>query len=176
MNNLNTIALVGFDDIDFYVISQIIEMHHQKLTCAQLSDGKDIKNGVDMTFYADDLPPIPRRIGKMLDIIDYYIFQTPYQNIPPYKEYNLNWKDSCVLISGQEIFLTDRERDVMAELIIAREQGCRRDYLLNKIWGYRADLDTHAVETHIYRLRQKIEDIPDSPQRLVTIEGGYRLE
>lgn len=171
MNNLYTIALIGFDDIDFNVMAQMVVTYHPKINFVRDNSA----DNADMVFHADELPLMPRRAGEMLDKIDYYMHQSPYQDVSPYKDYRLDWKESRLFIGEQEIILTDRERDVMAELIIAGDVGCRRDYLLNKIWDYRADLDTHAVETHIYRLRQKIEDVPDSPQRLVTIEGGYRL-
>ena len=47
--------------------------------------------------------------------------------------------------------------------------------LLNEVWGYNAEVDTHPVETHIYRLRQKIEPDPANARLLVTEGGGYRL-
>jgi DNA-binding response OmpR family regulator len=172
-NNTYTIALMGFDDIDENIFAQMIERHHPKINYVRDNgDGTDI----EMILHDYDLPMLPRRAGKILDMIDYHMHQTPYQNIPPYKDYILDWKESRLTIGNKDILLTERERDVMAELIIAGETGCRRDYLLNKIWGYRADLDPHTVETHLYRLRQKIEHTPDTPKRLVTIESGYRLE
>ena len=58
---------------------------------------------------------------------------------------------------------------------MAGEEGCTREVLLHKIWGYKSDLDTHTLETHIYRLRQKIEAEPDFPNHLLTIENGYKL-
>jgi DNA-binding response OmpR family regulator len=76
---------------------------------------------------------------------------------------------------GAEMRLTEKERDVLVYLL-GRDQhyGDRKD-LLDHVWGYVQDVQTHTLETHIYRLRQKIEPDPAQPSVLVTERDGYRL-
>ena len=117
----------------------------------------------------------PLKVGYYLDKIEETVFHRHRGHAMSYKEYALLYSDCRVRIDDQTFDLSERERDLMAELILAGDTGCTRDHLLTKIWGYRPDLDTHALETQIYRLRQKIETMPDQPCYLITIEGGYKL-
>ena len=75
----------------------------------------------------------------------------------------------------RKIRLTEKETAILKYLYRARDQVVGRDVLLNEVWGYNAGVATHTLETHIYRLRQKIEVGPSSAQLLVTEGGGYRL-
>lgn len=77
---------------------------------------------------------------------------------------------------GEEITkLTDKEVQLLRMLAESGNAGMGRDELLERVWGYKEGLDTHTLETHIYRLRQKIEADPATPAVLLTIDGGYRL-
>lgn len=71
--------------------------------------------------------------------------------------------------------LTDKEVHLLRSLSDAGPDGLSREALLEQVWGYRSDLDTHTLETHIYRLRQKIEADPASPALLLTTASGYAL-
>lgn len=79
--------------------------------------------------------------------------------------------------SGDEIArLTDKEIALLRCLALAGEQGVEREDLLRTVWGYQADgLETHTLETHIYRLRQKMEPDPAAPSYLQTKANGYCL-
>lgn len=73
------------------------------------------------------------------------------------------------------IALTDKEVEILIYLYRAGGKIISRDVLLAEIWGYNAEVSTHTLETHIYRLRQKIETDPDVGSVLMTEPGGYRL-
>ncbi|MBI1385965.1 MAG: response regulator [Rhizobiales bacterium] len=75
----------------------------------------------------------------------------------------------------QKIRLTEKETSILKYLYRAGEQVVTRDVLLHEVWGYNAGVTTHTLETHIYRLRQKIEADPSNAELLITETGGYKL-
>ncbi len=76
---------------------------------------------------------------------------------------------------GQKVRLTEKETSILKYLYRTGDKVVGRDVLLNEVWGYNAGVTTHTLETHIYRLRQKIEPDPSNAKLLVTEPGGYRL-
>jgi DNA-binding response OmpR family regulator len=77
--------------------------------------------------------------------------------------------------TGSKLKLTEKETAILRFLYRAETKVVTRDVLLAEVWGYNANVTTHTLETHIYRLRQKIEKDPSSAQILVTEAGGYKL-
>jgi len=77
--------------------------------------------------------------------------------------------------SDRKIRLTEKETNILKFLYRSSEGVVPRDVLLHEVWGYNAGVTTHTLETHIYRLRQKIEPDPSNASLLVTESGGYRL-
>ncbi|MBM2575284.1 response regulator transcription factor [Jannaschia sp. Os4] len=75
----------------------------------------------------------------------------------------------------RKIRLTEKETGILKFLYRAGDTTVGRDVLLHEVWGYNAGVTTHTLETHIYRLRQKIEPDPSTARLLVTESGGYRL-
>ena len=77
--------------------------------------------------------------------------------------------------SNEKVRLTEKETSILKYLFGNGGKAVSRDVLLNEVWGYNAGVTTHTLETHIYRLRQKIESDPSSAEILITEAGGYRL-
>lgn len=75
----------------------------------------------------------------------------------------------------KKLRLTEKETNILKFLYRSPEGVVPRDVLLHEVWGYNAGVTTHTLETHIYRLRQKIEPDPTNVRLLVTESGGYRL-
>lgn len=77
--------------------------------------------------------------------------------------------------SRKKVRLTEKEVSILRYLYRAGDKAVSRETLLGEVWGYNAGVNTHTLETHVYRLRQKIERDPGRAEILVTVPGGYRL-
>lgn len=77
--------------------------------------------------------------------------------------------------AGRKIRLTEKETAILKFLYRSGDKTVGRDTLLGEVWGYNTGVTTHTLETHVYRLRQKIEADPANAELLVTEPGGYRL-
>ena len=94
-------------------------------------------------------------------------------NLGPY-----TFKPAAKMLLTEElkkIRLTEKETNILKFLYRSSEKIVTRDTLLHEVWGYNAGVTTHTLETHIYRLRQKIETDPSKARFLITESGGYRL-
>jgi DNA-binding response OmpR family regulator len=76
---------------------------------------------------------------------------------------------------GSKVRLTEKEAAIIKYLYRADRKVVTRDVLLEEVWGYNSGVTTHTLETHVYRLRQKIERDPSNAEILVTESGGYKL-
>src|SRR5882724_1580331 len=76
---------------------------------------------------------------------------------------------------GSKVRLTEKETAILRYLYLAGQQPVSRETLLQEVWGYNSGVTTHTLETHIYRLRQKVEKDAATPAILVTEAGGYKL-
>ena len=89
------------------------------------------------------------------------------------------FRPSAMVLLGPEnrrIRLTEKEAAILRFLYRADRRPVPRDVLLHDVWGYNEMVTTHTLETHIYRLRQKLEQDPSNARMLVTQHGGYRLD
>lgn len=76
---------------------------------------------------------------------------------------------------GAKVRLTEKETAILRYLYRAEQRPVSREILLQEVWGYNSGVTTHTLETHIYRLRQKVERDAANPAILVTDAGGYKL-
>ena len=77
---------------------------------------------------------------------------------------------------GKPIYLTAREFQLLRYLIERPGSTIPRDELLRSVWGYRAEMFTRTVDTHVFSLRKKLEENPKSPELFLTVSGvGYKF-
>lgn len=79
------------------------------------------------------------------------------------------------LSTNEKIKLTEREVKMILYLYKMKGQIINKHQFLQEVWGYHPDVSTHTIETHIYRLRQKVEKNDKSPELISTTAGGYKL-
>lgn len=85
-------------------------------------------------------------------------------------------KDILNLRNNEVIKLTEKEVAILKYLYKSPERIVTKNELLQEVWGYAPEVTTHTIETHIYRLRQKVEHENPEAQLIITLDGGYRLK
>jgi DNA-binding response OmpR family regulator len=142
---------------------------------AQTADS-DVILGLDSG--ANDYVVKPFRFAVLLARIRSQLRQHEHSEDAQYKVGPYLFKPSSKMLvrdDNKKIRLTEKETAIIKFLYRAGEQSVGRETLLTDVWGYNAGVSTHTLETHIYRLRQKIEKDPTHAEILVTEGGGYKL-
>lgn len=80
-----------------------------------------------------------------------------------------------LLRDGDAHALTEKEALLLGRLLAAYPAPCTRDTLLKDVWSMQADVETHTLETHIYRLRHKLAELTPKPCDIVTVDSAYLL-
>jgi DNA-binding response OmpR family regulator len=128
---------------------------------------------------ADDYVTKPFRLSVLLARLRANLRQSEYSVEAEFAIGPYTFRPSSKLLihaSGvRKVRLTEKETAILKYLHRAGDQAIARETLLDEVWGYNAGVTTHTLETHVYRLRQKIERDPAHAEILVTETGGYRL-
>jgi DNA-binding response OmpR family regulator len=139
---------------------------------------KDVVRGLEAG--ANDYIAKPFRMGELLARLraQLRVFENSEDavfSIGPY-----SFRPSAKMLQepqrNRRIRLTEKEAAILKFLYRAGTRAVARQVLLNEVWGYNSSVTTHTLETHIYRLRQKIEPDPTNARLLLTEGGGYRLD
>ncbi len=144
--------------------------------------GTEVDKIVGLESGADDYIVKPFGLGEFLARVR-AILRRP-QGRPVMRQDELISNDLRLNLTGRKVFddrgeikLSNKEFDLLAELMRNRNAVLSRDLILTKVWGYDYFVDKRTVDVHIRWLREKIEDDPSNPRRIVTVRGvGYRFE
>ncbi len=172
---------VGLPDIDGREVCRLMRRGGVTSPIIMLTGAKteaDTILGLDSG--ANDYVTKPFRIGVLLARLRAHIRQHERSDdavftIGPYTFQPANKLLLDNENNNKKVRLTDKEAAILKYLFRTSDRVVGRDVLLDEVWGYNAGVTTHTLETHVYRLRQKIERDPSNACILVTEAGGYRL-
>ena len=143
-----------------------------------INRNNNLDNSDDQNHKADEYIVKPFRYPVLLKSIETQLHKFKKSENTQYSIGNYAFKpDSKILESneGKSIRLTEKENNILNFLYKNLGNTVSRETLLHEVWGYNSKVTTHTLETHIYRLRQKIEDDPSKACFLITEHGGYKL-
>jgi DNA-binding response OmpR family regulator len=170
---------VGLPDLDGREACKLLRRGGFKspivMLTAQVSDSDTI---LGLESGANDYVTKPFKLGVLLARIRAQLRQHVQSEDAVFTIGPYTFKPASKLLvdgGGGKIRLTPMETSIIKYLYRAGERVMTRDVLLHDVWGYNAGVTTHTLETHIYRLRQKIEKDPSQAELLITETGGYKL-
>ena len=154
---------LDLDKIDFLVISKT---DHKLLLNNNITD----KNFLDFN-------DLPLSLKKLLELINIKLIKLKFnqQSKLVIKGYDLNLNSKFLSKDNLKLKLTEKEIEIILYLNNTKIKHNVAD-LQKNIWGYSADMETHTVETHIYRLRKKISDLFDDEKFILSHKNGYFID
>ena len=171
---------VGLPDMDGRELCRVMRRNGVKAPVIMLTgSASEADTILGLDSGANDYVTKPFRLGVLLARIRAQLRAHERSEDAVFQIGKYTFRPSAkLLIDGtthKKIRLTEKEAAILKYLYRAGDRVIGRDVLLNEVWGYNPAVTTHTLETHVYRLRQKIEHDPANAEILVTEPGGYRL-
>ena len=180
-NRFDTIVLdVGLPDMDGRELCRLLRRAGVQVPIVMLTgaDG-EFDTVLGLEAGADDYVTKPFRLSILLARLRAHLRQNDRSDAAVFLIGPYTFRPGAKLLTDQsgrrKVRLTEKETAILKYLYRAGDRAIGRDTLLGEVWGYNAGVTTHTLETHVYRLRQKIERDPARAEILVTEPGGYRL-
>jgi DNA-binding response OmpR family regulator len=172
---------VGLPDMDGRELCRALRRAGHKMPAIMLTaHASEADTILGLDAGANDYVAKPFRLGVLIARIRAQLRTYEHSEDAVYTIGPYSFRPSAKLLvhgaKGQKVRLTDKETAILKFLLRAGAKPVGRDVLLDQVWGYNAAVTTHTLETHVYRLRQKIEADPADAKILVTEGGGYRLK
>jgi DNA-binding response OmpR family regulator len=180
-DNYDIILLdVGLPDMDGRDVCRLMRKNGTKAPIIMLTGAdSDADTILGLDAGANDYIPKPFRLNVLLARIRAQLRQHEQSDDAIFTVGPYSFQPSAKILldseTNKKIRLTEKETAILKYLYRRGAKVVSRDTLLNEVWGYNASVNTHTLETHIYRLRQKIERDPSNAAILITEAGGYRL-
>ena len=170
---------VGLPDLDGREVCRLMRKANVRCQIIMLTanDG-EADQILGLEAGANDYVTKPFKFNVLLARIRAHLRNHAQSEDAVFKIGQYTFRPSAKLLSGPQntkVRLTEKETSILKFLYRAGDKVVGRDVLLHEVWGYNPAVTTHTLETHIYRLRQKIEKDPAHAKLLVTESGGYRL-
>ena len=171
---------VGLPDIDGREVCRLMRRSGFKSPIIMLTGADtDADTILGLDAGANDYVTKPFRLGVLLARLRAQLRQHEQSEDAVFTIGRYTFRPAAKLLlenaTSKKVRLTEKESAILKYLYRAGEKVVGRETLLNEVWGYNAGVTTHTLETHVYRLRQKIESDPARAEILVTEPGGYRL-
>ena len=170
---------VGLPDTDGRELCKLMRKQGIKCPIIMLTGhDSDADTILGLDAGANDYVTKPFKFSVLLARIRSYLRQFEHSEDATFPLGPYTFKPSQKILMSEDerkIRLTEKETNILKYLLRSGEASVSRDELLHEVWGYNAGISTHTLETHIYRLRQKIEPNPSQVSLLVTSDGGYRI-
>jgi len=171
---------IGLPDIDGRDVCR--QMRHGNVKCPIIMltavDG-EAETIVGLDAGANDYIVKPFRLNVLLARLRAHIRQHERSDDAEFTIGPYTFRPSAKMLlnaaTKKKVRLTEKETAILKYLYRCGNRVISREVLLDEVWGYNAGVTTHTLETHVYRLRQKIESDPGQARLLVTEAGGYRL-
>ena len=118
---------------------------------------------------------LPIKIDKLLELINVQLIkqQYNYQSKINIKNYIINLNSRTIIKNNKSLKLTEKEINII--LFLNNKKPQKINILQNEVWGYSSELETHTVETHVYRLRKKIKNMFDDDNFILSHDDGYLI-
>ncbi|MGD1880379.1 MAG: response regulator transcription factor [Kiloniellaceae bacterium] len=171
---------VGLPDMDGREVCRLMRRGAVKSPIIMLTAAEsDADTILALDAGANDYVTKPFRLGVLLARMRAQLRQHEQSEDAVFTIGPYTFRPSAKLLthgeSKKKVRLTEKETSILKYLYRSGDAVVGRDKLLGEVWGYNAGVTTHTLETHVYRLRQKIEEDPSAAEILVTEPGGYRL-
>ena len=175
LNEINNFLNYNIYEVDYknYLVNQNLQNNNSLFLFKNKDSLEKKKLQFKNNLILDDLPI---HINKLIEKINISFLKTVYQSNSKifFKKYLLNLNNKTINLYEKKLKLTEKEVKII--LFLLSKKIPQKTFILQKeIWGYSQDLETHTVETHIYRLRKKIKNYFNDSTFLKKNKNGYLL-